>query len=54
MSQCHDLYDTVWPASKRRAVPVVTQCRDLNEAPVATGDDQPAARVRVGAASPPV
>ena len=30
MSQCHDLYDTVAPAARRRAVPVmVTQCHDV-------------------------
>ena len=41
MSQCHDVYDTVWPASPPRAVTVVTQCHDLCPAPVPK-DDQPA------------
>ena len=44
MSQCHDVYDTVWPASPSRAVPVVaTQCHDLYPAPVSKDDEQPAA-----------
>jgi hypothetical protein len=42
MSQCHDLYAPVWPASPRRAVAVVTPCHDLYPAPVSKDDDQPA------------
>jgi hypothetical protein len=42
MSQCHDLYDTVWPASKRRTGPtMVTQCHDPSPAPVTKDDEQP-------------
>jgi hypothetical protein len=42
MSQCHDPYDTVWPASPPRAVAMVTQCHDLYRAPMPKDDDQPA------------
>jgi hypothetical protein len=44
MSQCHDRYDEVWPASKRRTVPVMTQCHDLYPAAVAEDDDQPSSQ----------
>jgi hypothetical protein len=42
MSQCHDVYDAVWPASPPRAAAVVTECHDLYPAPVTMDDDRPA------------
>jgi hypothetical protein len=42
MSQCHDLYDTDWPASPHRAAAVVTQRHDLHPVQVSKDDDQPA------------
>lgn len=43
MSQCHDLYDSVAPAPRRRAAPpAVTQCHDVYPASVSKDDDEPA------------
>jgi hypothetical protein len=43
VSQCHDIYDTVAPVSRRRPVaPTLTQCHDEYPAPVSKDEDEKA------------